>query len=54
MVKFNRRQFITLGTVGVGAVWLGDRLFRANSTELIVSTSVNSIPLYQSKKGLLE
>ncbi|MEL6930460.1 MAG: multicopper oxidase family protein [Cyanobacteria bacterium J06600_6] len=54
MVKFNRRQFITLGAAGVGAAWIGDRLFRDNSIEPAASTSVNSAPLYQSENGLLE
>ena len=54
MVKFNRRQFIALGTVGIAAAWLGDRLLRDNSIEPVASTSVNSAPLYQSKNGLLE
>ncbi|MEL6911010.1 MAG: multicopper oxidase family protein [Cyanobacteria bacterium J06598_4] len=52
MVKFNRRQFIALGTVGVA--WLGDRLLRGNSIQPVASTSVNPAPLYQSKNGLLE
>ena len=57
MVKFSRRQFITLGAAGVGAAWLGDRLIRGNYIEPVVSTSVNSVPsnsIYQSKNGLLE
>ena len=54
MVKFNRRQFIVLGTAGIAAAWLGDHLLRGNSIEPVASTSVNSAPLYQSKNGLLE
>ncbi len=54
MVKFNRRQFIALGTFGVGFAWLGDRLLRDTFIKPVASTSVNPAPLYQSKNGLLE
>ena len=54
MVKFNRRQFIALGTAGIAAAWLGARLLRGKSIKSVASTSVNSASLYQSKNGLLE
>ena len=55
MIKFNRRQFIILGTGGMGIALLGNWLRQ----ETIVSqplpqSSANTAPVYQSSDGLLE
>ncbi|MDJ0682419.1 MAG: multicopper oxidase family protein [Xenococcaceae cyanobacterium MO_167.B52] len=54
MVKFNRRQFISLSTVGVGAALVGNWLRRGTSSQLVTSRAINSQPLYKSSNGLLE
>ncbi|MDJ0591786.1 MAG: multicopper oxidase family protein [Pleurocapsa sp. MO_226.B13] len=54
MVKFNRRQFIALGTAGIGAAlvsnWL---LLDATSSQPLPRSPANVTPSYQSKNGLL-
>ena len=54
MVKFNRRQFIALGTAGTCAALVGNWLRRDISDRSVTSAPVNSAPLYQSNNGLLE
>ncbi len=49
MVKFNRRQFVALGTASVSTALVGNWLRRD-----ISDRSVTSAPLYQSSNGLLE
>ena len=55
MVKFNRRQFITLGAAGAGAALIGNWLWQKTiSSQPLPTPSIDLSPLYQSSEGLLE
>ena len=54
MVRFNRRQFIALGTAGVGSALVGNWLRQDISGQSVTSAPVDPTFLYQSKNGLLE
>ncbi|WP_144874238.1 twin-arginine translocation signal domain-containing protein, partial [Hyella patelloides] len=55
MVKFNRRQFIVLGTAGTGAAIVGSWLHQETmSSQPLPLSSANAASVYQSSDGLLE
>ncbi len=55
MVKFNRRQFMALGTAGLAVALVGNWLRQETiSSQPLPQSSSNLIPLYKSSNGLLE
>ena len=55
MVKFNRRQFITLSAAGTGVALIGNWLRQKTiSSQPLPTPSIDLLPLYQSSEGLLE